>query len=53
LTPEQAASQRQKQGLMLARKRTLQQLEKAQNPRHREMLTSALADLDTQLANLA
>lgn len=53
LTSEQAAAQRHKQGLMLSRQRILQQLEKAQNPHHREMLNSALADLDAQLARLA
>jgi hypothetical protein len=37
---------------MLSRQRILRQLEKAQNQRHREMLASALADLDAQLAQL-
>jgi len=52
LTPEQLARQRERQGLMLSRQRVLQQLETAQNPRHRQMLQAALADLDTQLARL-
>jgi hypothetical protein len=52
LTPEQAADRRQKQGLRLARQRVLQQLEVAQNPRHRQMLQSALAELDSRLARL-
>ncbi len=52
LTPAQIASQRHMQGLMLSRQHVLQQLEAAQNPRHREILQSALADLDTQLAQL-
>ncbi len=53
LTQEQLAAQRKKQGLTLSRQRVLQQLETAQNPKHREMLTKALADLDLQLARLA
>jgi len=50
LTPAQIASQRRRQGLMLSRQYVLRQLEAVQNPRHREILQSALADLDTQLA---
>jgi len=52
LTPAQIASQRRRQGLMLSRQHVLQQLEAAQNPRHREILQSALIDLDAQLARL-
>src|ERR1700676_992366 len=52
LTPAQIVSQRQRQGLMLSRQRVLQQLDAAQNPRHREILQNALADLDAQLARL-
>jgi hypothetical protein len=52
LTPDQIASQRQKQGLLLSRKRVLQQLEAAQNPRHRELLQNALAHLDARLARI-
>ena len=52
LTPAQIASQHQRQGLMLSRQRVLQQLEAAQNARHREILQRALADLDAQLARL-
>lgn len=52
LTPEQLANQRRKQGLLLSRQRVLQQLESAQNPNHRKMLETALADLDAQLAQL-
>ncbi len=49
LTPDQAAKQRQCEGLRLSRQRVLQQLQSAQNPRHRKMLEDALADLDTKL----
>jgi hypothetical protein len=52
LTPGQIAIQRQRQGLLLSRQHVLQQLEAAQNPRHREILQSALADLDAQLTRL-
>jgi len=41
---------RRHQGLLLSRSRVLQQLEVSQNPRHREMLKQALADLEAQLA---
>ena len=53
LTPAQLAAQSKKQGLILSRQRVLQQLEAAQNPNHRQMLETALADLDSQIAKLA
>jgi hypothetical protein len=40
---------RRHQALVLSRSRVLQQLEVSQNPRHREMLQRALADLESQL----
>jgi len=43
---------RRHQSLLLSRSRVLQQLEVSQNPRHREMLNQALADLEAQLAQL-
>ena len=52
LTPGQMADLRQKQGLLLSRQHVLQQLQAAQNPRHREILQTALADLDRKLARL-
>jgi hypothetical protein len=52
LTPEQRVHQSRVQGLTLSRQRVLQQLEAAQNERHREMLKAALAELDSQLAQL-
>ena len=52
LSPAQLARQRQREGLALSRKHLLQQLDAAQNPRHREMLQAALADLDAQIAQL-
>jgi hypothetical protein len=49
LTPDQITRQQQAEGLSLARKSVLQQLQSAQNPRHRQMLERALADLDAKL----
>jgi len=43
---------RRQQALQLSRSRVLQQLGLSQNPRHREMLNQALADLEAQLAQL-
>jgi hypothetical protein len=50
LTPEQAATKQARDALELSRKRVLQELESAGNARHRHMLESALADLDSKLA---
>ena len=52
LSPQQAARQQQQEGLRLSISRTLRQLERAQNPAHREMLEAALADLEKRLASL-
>ena len=49
LNAEQVASQKRRQGLLLSRQQVLQQLKTASNPRHRQMLQAALADLDAQL----
>ena len=49
LSPEQIRDKQLHDHLMLARSRVLQQLESAQNPRHREMLQRALAELDRRL----
>ena len=43
---------RERERLALSRKHVLGQLNSAQNPRHREMLQTALADLDAKLARL-
>ena len=51
LTPEQKERERKKRGLELSRQRLIQQLEAAQNPRHREMLERAIADLGHQLSS--
>jgi hypothetical protein len=51
LTPEKVAAQRKKQTLLLARAHLQQQMQASRHPRHREMLGTALADLDKQLAD--
>jgi uncharacterized protein (UPF0254 family) len=52
LTPEQRVKQQQREGLRLSRERILEQLQKAKNPAHHQMLERALAELDQQLARL-
>lgn len=52
LTPEQVGRRHRLDTLELSRKRILQQLEAATNPRHRQMLAAALADLDAQIAGV-
>ena len=52
LTPEQAARKQAREAIDLSRRRVLQQLQSIQNPRHRQMLESALSDLDDRLARL-
>lgn len=52
MSAEQTALQRQIDGLALSRRRVLQQLEAAREPLHRQMLESALHDLDLQIEQL-
>jgi hypothetical protein len=52
LSPEQAAVARKKESLRLARRQVLEQLEKVGDPRHRQQLESALAELDGKLSHL-
>jgi hypothetical protein len=52
LTPEQAARKNQRDAIQLSRRRVLQQLESVQNPRHCQMLETALSALDDQLARM-
>jgi hypothetical protein len=52
LTPGQLESRRKKGILMLSRSRVQKDLQASQNPRHRDQLNRALADLDAQLAAL-
>jgi hypothetical protein len=50
LTHEQISIQRKREGLLLSRKRVLQQLQNSQNPQLRSMLEEALSALDLQLS---
>jgi hypothetical protein len=50
LTHEQISTQRKREGLLLSRKRVLQQLQNLQNPQLRSMLEEALSALDLQLS---
>ncbi len=43
---------RKRESLLLSRTRVTQELNTAQNPRYRELLSKALADLDLHLAKL-
>jgi len=52
LSHEQIVRLQKRAGLMLARKHILEQLRVAENPRHRQILASALADLDAKIADL-
>ena len=49
LTPEAAAQVRDREALRLTRQRVLQQLERAQNPRHRSLLQEELSALEERL----
>ena len=52
LTAEQIESRRKREVLMLSRSRVQKDLQASRNPRHRDQLNSALADLDSQIAAL-
>jgi hypothetical protein len=52
LTPVQAARKQEREAIELSRRRVLQQLDEVQNPRHRQMLEAALAELDERLTRL-
>jgi hypothetical protein len=43
---------RQKESLLLSRTRVLHELDSAQNPRYKAVLTKALADLDAKLSTI-
>jgi hypothetical protein len=51
-TPEMQEKARKRQGIQLARKRILQQIEASGNERYTQMLRTSLADLDAQLSAL-
>jgi hypothetical protein len=50
-TPEQQEGDRKRDGLLLSRTHLMRQLEAAQNPRHRQLLSNGIAELDRQLAS--
>ena len=50
LTPQEAAQKQECEAIELSRRRVLQQLQAVQNPRHRQMLESALSELNERLA---
>jgi hypothetical protein len=49
LNPKQIVAERERDGVELSRQRILQQMQVACNPRHRQMLEAALAELDGKL----
>jgi len=49
LSAEKIAQEQHRRSIELSRQRILQQLQVACNPRHRQMLEKALADLDAKL----
>jgi len=52
ISPDQQQRQRKREGLLLSRSNLTQQLQAAGNPRHRQMLEQAIAELDRQLSSL-
>jgi hypothetical protein len=48
--PESAEARRKRDTLLLARAHILEQIHASSNPRHREMMENALADLEKLLA---
>jgi hypothetical protein len=52
LSPQELAKRREQEEVGLARKNVLQQLETAQNPRHRKLLEDTLAALDERLRQM-
>jgi hypothetical protein len=49
LTPEQAAQEQRRNGWELSRRKILAELARASNPRHRQMLQAALAELEAKI----
>jgi len=50
VSPAEQQRNRKREGLLLSRGRLTRQLEAATNPRRRQMLEQAIAELDRQLA---
>ena len=51
--PEKLSLIRQKETILLSRTRVVREMESAQNPRYKVVLSKALADLDAQLSTFA
>jgi hypothetical protein len=51
ISADEQQRNRKRAGLLLSRGRLTQQLQAASNPRHRQMLEQAMAELDRQLAS--
>lgn len=51
ISPDEQQRNRKREGLLLSRERLTQQLQAATNPRHRQMLEQAIAELDSQLSS--
>ena len=52
LSAEELSRHHEREGLLLSRKHIAVQLGNAQNPRHKQILEAALADLDAKIAAL-
>jgi hypothetical protein len=52
LTPDQMEAHRRREVLLLSRSRVEKDLNASQNPRYRDQLSRALADLDMQISKL-
>lgn len=52
-SPEEIKKEQERRGLVLSRKRVLNDLELATHPNHRKSLEAALAHLDKKLAELS
>lgn len=50
LNAEQITAQQRRRGLELDRQRIRQQMERTENPKYREMLQAAMADVEARIA---
>ena len=50
LSAMEQENNRKREGLLLSRKRLVQQLQSSSRPQHRQMLEQAIADLDKQIS---
>jgi|SRR5580693_5826871 hypothetical protein len=50
--PEMLETIRKKETILLSRTRVIREMESAQNPRYKAVLTKALADLEAQLSTI-